>query len=95
MLLRSCRKEGPHFTLTGASRGFSRAAARVGFLTRYDGELRPAGHWSESGQPEMNGRHGANSPKANSEGKNVPSNRFDGRAICMLYLRIVLLECTC
>ena len=25
-LFRSCRKEGPHFTMTGASRGFSRAA---------------------------------------------------------------------
>ena len=30
-------------------------------------------------------------PKANSEGKNVPSNQFDGREICMIYLLIVLL----
>ena len=29
LLFRSCRKEGPHFTMTGASHGFSRAAAPV------------------------------------------------------------------
>ena len=32
LLFRSCRKEGPHFTMTGASRGFSRAAAPVWYF---------------------------------------------------------------
>ena len=38
---RPCRKEGPHLTMMGESRGFSQAVARcVRFLSSYDGELR-------------------------------------------------------
>ena len=41
MLLRCCRRKGPHLALTGASRGLSRVAAGgLRFLSRYQGELR-------------------------------------------------------
>ena len=46
-------KEGPHFAMTGASRGFSRAAAPVWFLTRYDGELREPLVWRQERQVSM------------------------------------------
>jgi len=41
-------KEWPHLTMTGESRGFSRAVARhVGFLSSYDGELREPLVWPQ------------------------------------------------
>ena len=47
------RKEGRHVAKTGASRGFSLSAASVGFLTRYDGELREPLVWCQGSQGFM------------------------------------------
>ena len=53
-LLRRRSGKGPHLTLRGESPGFSRvAAANLGFLSSYDGELRNLLVWPQESPVSM------------------------------------------